>query len=157
MAWPTSFRAPTAAAEIGDLDCPVRMAAFAGSKRSQLFFAAAFPPLRPAFFFWAVVPPWLLLPPLPLCLPPCSLDFGELAILAARSLDMPLSLRASYCFSFLTFADRSGITTSSGSCRAAPVPASCERMHDPITTLGRDVCVSNGSAFVRTLGTWRGC
>jgi hypothetical protein len=29
---------------------------------------------------------------------------GELAILAARSFDMPLSLSASYCFSFLTFA-----------------------------------------------------
>jgi hypothetical protein len=29
---------------------------------------------------------------------------GELAILAARSFDMPLSLSASYCFSFLTLA-----------------------------------------------------
>ena len=29
---------------------------------------------------------------------------GELAILAARFFDMPLSLSASYCFSFLTLA-----------------------------------------------------
>ena len=38
--------------------------------------------------------------------------FGELAIFAARSLDMPLSLRASYCFSFLTWARFPGIATS---------------------------------------------
>src|SRR6185436_15682348 len=34
---------------------------------------------------------------------------GELAILAARSFDMPLSLSASYCFSFLTLARVLGI------------------------------------------------
>jgi hypothetical protein len=71
------------------------------------FFAVAFPPLRPAAFFWAVVPPWLELlfeleefdffPP--------RLDApGEFAIFAARSFDIPLSFSASYCFSFLTFA-----------------------------------------------------
>src|SRR3989442_14299987 len=69
---------------------------------SQLF-AAALPPLRPAFFFWAVVPPCLLSPPLPLCFPPCLLDCGALAILAARALDIPLSLSACYCLSFLSF------------------------------------------------------
>jgi hypothetical protein len=47
----------------------------------------------------------------PLCdlSPPCFEAFGELAIFAARSLDMPLSLSASYCFSFLTLADFEGI------------------------------------------------
>ena len=69
--------------------------------------AVARPPLRPAAFFWAVVPPcfelereleeWDFFPP--------RLEApGELAILAARSFDMPLSLSASYCFSFLTLA-----------------------------------------------------
>jgi hypothetical protein len=42
-------------------------------------------------------------------LPPRLDAPGLLAILAARSFDMPLSLRASYCFSFLTFADLLGI------------------------------------------------
>jgi hypothetical protein len=37
-------------------------------------------------------------------LPPREEAPGELAILAARSLDIPLSFSASYCFSFLTFA-----------------------------------------------------
>ena len=37
---------------------------------------------------------------------------GELAIFAARSFDMPLSFRASYCFSFLTFALLLGIASS---------------------------------------------
>ena len=37
---------------------------------------------------------------------------GELAILAARSFDMPLSLRASYCFSFFTLADFDGTARS---------------------------------------------
>jgi hypothetical protein len=69
--------------------------------------------LRPAAFFWAVVPPCLAFPPLPDALPPCLEAFGEFAILAARSLLMPLSLRASYCFSFFTFADLDGMRTSS--------------------------------------------
>src|SRR5690606_26545415 len=50
--------------------------------------------LRPAAFFWAVVPPCLEDPPDPLFFPPRFDAPGELAILAARSLDMPLSLRA---------------------------------------------------------------
>jgi parallel beta-helix repeat protein len=62
----------------------------------------AFPPLRPAAFFWAVVPPWDELLPEPDFLPPRDEEPGALAILAARSLDMPLSFRASYCFSFFT-------------------------------------------------------
>src|SRR3954453_17672301 len=72
----------------------------------QLFFlAVAFPPLRPASFFCAVVPPCFLSPPLPDCCPPCLDASGELAMRAARSLDMPLSLSASYCFSFLMLDD----------------------------------------------------
>src|SRR5579859_4229620 len=62
--------------------------------------AAALPPLRPAALCWAVVPPCLEDPPDPLSWPPRLEASGELAILAARCLDMPLSLRASYCFSF---------------------------------------------------------
>src|SRR3954471_6760216 len=74
------------------------------------FFAAVFPPLRPAFFFCAVVPPWELLPlPEWLFSPPCLDAFGEFAIFAARSFDIPLSLRASYCFSFFTFAGIVGL------------------------------------------------
>src|SRR2546423_10177858 len=68
----------------------------------QDFLAVALPPLRPASFFWAVVPPWLdaerFVPEL-LLLPPRLDAPGEFEILAARSLDMPLSFRASYCFS----------------------------------------------------------
>jgi hypothetical protein len=61
--------------------------------------------LRPAAFFWAVVPPWLDdEPDEPECdLFPPRLDApGEFAIFAARSFDMPLSFNASYCFSFFT-------------------------------------------------------
>src|SRR3954470_5896679 len=68
------------------------------------FFAAALPPLRPASFFCAVVPPCFELDPDPLFFPPRLDAPGEFAILAARSLDMPLSFRASYCFSFFTLA-----------------------------------------------------
>jgi hypothetical protein len=64
--------------------------------------------LLPAFFFWAVVPPCELLLPEPLCFPPREDEPGELAIRAARSLDIPLSFSASYCFSFLTLADLLG-------------------------------------------------
>src|SRR3982751_5095165 len=78
------------------------------------FRAEALPPLRPAAFFWAVVPPWLEFPPEPDFLPPRLEEPEEFAILAARSLDMPLSFRASYCFSFLTFALLFGICASSG-------------------------------------------
>src|SRR6187455_1176853 len=76
----------------------------AGRGQAQDLRAAARPPLRPAAFFCAVVPPCFELPPEPDFLPPRADAPGELAIFAARSLDMPLSLRASYCFSFLTFA-----------------------------------------------------
>src|SRR4051794_29649062 len=70
--------------------------------------AVAFPPLRPADFFCWLVPPCLellreLLPE-PDFLPPRLEAPGELAILAARCLDMPRFLRPSYCFSFLTLA-----------------------------------------------------
>src|SRR5207237_443543 len=74
--------------------------------------AAALPPLRPAAFFCAVVPPCFELPPAPDFFPPRFDAPGELAILAARSLDIPLSLSASYCFSFLTLGRLSGIATS---------------------------------------------
>src|SRR6476646_1886103 len=68
----------------------------------ECFLAVAFPPLRPAAFFCAVVPPCEALPPEPERSPPCLEASGELAIFAARCLDMPLSFSASYCFSFLT-------------------------------------------------------
>jgi hypothetical protein len=67
--------------------------------------------LRPAAFFCAVGPP---------CFELLELDFewdfwpprfdapGELAMRAARSFDMPLSFRASYCFSFFTLGRLSG-------------------------------------------------
>src|SRR5205085_7966405 len=74
------------------------------------FFAAALPPLRPAALCCAVVPPWRRSPPEPDFSPPCFEASGELAILAARSLDMPLSFRASYCFLFLTWADFVGMS-----------------------------------------------
>jgi hypothetical protein len=63
--------------------------------------------LRPAVFFWAVVPPCEELDfELELCdaFPPRLDAPGELAIFAARSFDMPLSFSASYCFSFFTWA-----------------------------------------------------
>src|SRR6478672_5652187 len=68
----------------------------------ECFLAVAFPPLRPAAFFWAVVPPCEESPPEPERSPPCLEASGEFAIFAARCLDMPLSFSASYCFSFLT-------------------------------------------------------
>ena len=46
---------------------------------------------------------------MPDAFPPFLDASGVLAILAARCLDMPLSLSASYCFSFLTFADLDGM------------------------------------------------
>jgi hypothetical protein len=85
----------------------------ASGRRPESFydddFAAALPPLRPAAFFWAVVPPCFELPPDPDFFPPREDAPGELAILAARSLDIPLSLRASYCFSFFTLGRLPGI------------------------------------------------
>jgi hypothetical protein len=67
--------------------------------------ADARPPLRPAAFFCAVVPPWLELlrdEPEPDFFPPRLEAPGEFAIRAARSFDIPFSLSFSYCFSFLT-------------------------------------------------------
>src|SRR5581483_4853849 len=82
----------------------------------QLFLAVALPPLRPAAFFCAVVPPCdeLDLDELECEFLPPRLDApGEFAILAARSLDIPLSFSASYCFSFFTFDFLPGIGSSS--------------------------------------------
>jgi hypothetical protein len=70
--------------------------------------------LRPAATFWACVPPCDEL----LCddeeweeRPPRLDEPGEFAILAARSFDIPLSLSASYCFSFFTLGRFPGIST----------------------------------------------
>src|SRR4051794_20065645 len=62
--------------------------------------ALALPPLRPASFFCPVVPPCFGELPEPDFLPPLDDAFGVFAIFAARSFDIPLSLRASYCFVF---------------------------------------------------------
>ena len=81
-----------------------------------LTFVIVRPPFLPAAFFCAVVPPWDELErdkPDWDAFPPRLEAPGELAIFAARSLDMPLSLRASYCFSFFTCADFDGTTSSS--------------------------------------------
>jgi hypothetical protein len=67
------------------------------TRHDDLFRAAALPPFRPAAFFWAVVPPCFELPPDPDFLPPWLEAPGEFAIRAARSFDMPLRFRASYC------------------------------------------------------------
>ena len=82
----------------------------------QLLRAVALPPLRPAAFFCAVVPPWLEEErEEPECdfFPPRLEAPGEFAIFAARSFDIPFSFRASYCFSFLTFARLLGIARRS--------------------------------------------
>ena len=76
----------------------------------ELFLAVALPPFRPPAFFCAVVPPRLELPPEPDFFPLRLEAPGELAIRAARPLDMPLSLRASYCRSFLTLGRLSGMS-----------------------------------------------
>src|SRR5919206_3879006 len=92
--------------------------------------AAALPPLRPAAFFWAVVPPCEELPPEPDFLPPRLDEPGEFAIRAARSFDMPLSFRASYCFSFLTFARLFGMRYAFPRRRAANPSKCSEKIHD---------------------------
>ena len=75
--------------------------------------AAARPPLRPAAFFCAVVPPCdeLLREELeePDFLPPRLEAPGEFEIFAARSFDIPFSFSFSYCFSFLTDARLPGM------------------------------------------------
>src|SRR5438270_13668971 len=96
-----------------DLEQPAEPTALAPV---QLLRAVALPPLRPAAFFCAVVPPCdeLLLDELdPDFLPPRLDAPGEFAIFAARSLDMPLSLSASYCFSFFTLGRLPGIVITS--------------------------------------------
>jgi len=67
--------------------------------------AVARPPLRPAAFFCAVVPPCdelLRRVPEPDDFPPRLDDPGEFAMRAARSFDIPFSFSFSYCFSFFT-------------------------------------------------------
>jgi hypothetical protein len=75
--------------------------------------------LRPAAFFWAVVPPWLESPPEPDAFPPRLEAPGEFAIFAARYFDIPLSFSASYCFSFFTDGRLSGISPPSCGWRRA--------------------------------------
>jgi hypothetical protein len=84
-------------------------------RNAQRLAAVAFPPLRPAAFFWAFVPPWLESLRLDFeCefFPPLLDASGEFAIFAARSFDMPFSFKASYCFSFFTCALLPGIAGS---------------------------------------------
>src|SRR5206468_8999546 len=107
-------RAPGRAADLEQAPEPAPPAARPNGG-AQLFRAVALPPLRPAAFFCAVVPPCDASPPEPDRLPPCSDDFGAFAILAARSLDMPLSLRASYFRSFLMLGRFFGIARLLGS------------------------------------------
>src|SRR5213595_1656486 len=79
----------------------------------QLLRAVALPPLRPAAFFCAVVPPCFELEREdefePDFLPPRLEAPGEFEIFAARSFDIPFSFSFSYCFSFLTLARLFGI------------------------------------------------
>jgi hypothetical protein len=78
------------------------------------FAAVALPPLRPAAFFCAVVPPCfdverVELEDEPDFLPPRLDAPGEFEMRAARSFDIPFSLSFSYCFSFLTLGRLPGI------------------------------------------------
>ena len=120
------------------------------SHHDERFRAAARPPLRPAAFFWAVVPPWLvflLRTPDPDFLPPRLEAPGEFAIFAARSFDIPFSFRASYCFSFFTLGRSSGTVINSRCECVYVMPFRRHRKHPPgergrrasmtpITTLG---------------------
>src|SRR5581483_10381824 len=108
------------------------------------FLAVALPPFRPAAFFWAVVPPCLELPPDPDDLPPRLDAPGELAILAARSLDIPLSFRASYCFSFFTPGRLPGIVQP----LSLRFPHSPEPADDDVHALPR---AGDGRRFARGL------
>jgi aminoglycoside 3-N-acetyltransferase I len=101
--------------------------------------AVARPPLRPAAFFWAVVPPWLELlredEEEPDFLPPRLEAPGEFAILAARSFDIPFSFSFSYCFSFLTLGRlpgmRSSLTVDGGPDSTTAVPGISIRLLAP--------------------------
>ena len=77
--------------------------------------AVARPPLRPAAFFCAVLPPCdelLRRVPDPEDFPPRLDDPGEFEIRAARSFDIPFSFSFSYCFSFFTLGRLLGIDPS---------------------------------------------
>src|ERR671936_680068 len=96
---------------MADEEAPLRRGLF----RFYDFRAVARPPLRPAAFFCAVVPPWLELDrelEEPDFFPPRLEAPGELAIFAARSFDIPFSLSFSYCFSFLTLGRLPGMRSS---------------------------------------------
>src|SRR3954468_21972727 len=98
-----------------------------GLTRYDLF-AVALPPLRPAAFFCAVVPPCdelLREEPEPEDLPPRLDAPDEFEIFAARSFDIPLSLSASYCFSFLTFAFLPGIPLLTSRSARRPRRSAC--------------------------------
>jgi threonyl-tRNA synthetase len=80
--------------------------------------------LRPAAFFWAVVPPCeelLRRVPEPEAFPPRLDEPGEFAIRAARSFDIPFSFSFSYCFSFFTLGRLFGIASPSISLTAMKV------------------------------------
>ena len=87
-----------------------------GRTRYEFLRAVARPPLRPAAFSCAVVPPWLELlreeDEEPDFFPPRLEAPGEFAIFAARSFDIPFSLSFSYCFSFLTLGRLPGMRSS---------------------------------------------
>src|SRR5207248_6154355 len=77
--------------------------------------AVARPPLRPAAFFCAVLPPCdelLRRVPDPEDFPPRLDEPGEFEMRAARSFDIPFSFSFSYCFSFFTLGRLLGMTSS---------------------------------------------
>src|SRR5919198_4223776 len=100
----TSATSTWACTEIGPSSRPCRAPAARGVLAQDLR-AEALPPLRPAAFFCAVVPPCFELErelDEPDFLPPRLEEPGAFEILAARSFDMPFLRSPSYCFSFLT-------------------------------------------------------
>src|ERR671934_2082233 len=102
----TSATSTWACTEIGPSSRPCRGPGARGVLAQDLR-AEALPPLRPAAFFWAVVPPCFELErelDEPDFLPPRLEEPGEFAIFAARSFDIPFLRSPSYCFSFLTLA-----------------------------------------------------
>ena len=103
--------ASTGQGQVGDILRLARSAPGAATPY-ELFLAAACRPCGRRPSSGRSVPPCLELPPLPEALPPFLEASGVLAILAARSLDMPLSSSASYCLVFLTLADFDGIRPS---------------------------------------------
>jgi len=76
-------------------------------RQEDRFLARARPPLRPAAFFCAVVPPCLARVErvrafflVPDAFPPRSDAPGEFEMAAARDFDIPFFFSASYCFRF---------------------------------------------------------